>query len=527
MPSVIEIQYNPYLPQLSILINGMQPPDFSRLIQYSDEDIWEWAYEIFNTIYAEIRDEFVVKFTGTPLDANVLRVAAKKNEHCIGFNAVDFIVSESIQHRMGKLNKLIKKADITVYKKTIIDAVFMVPITFHEHLEDITSLDINNLFCTVRVQTISSKASYVDTDNSVLFILTDSIENGDTYISRYNLSKPAFVIIVGADNTAFSRIDERGWFISTKSEDIFDIIFTCFMQMPLLIAFRRCLCSIKSGNKIKKDLQRISCIEPIVSVSLDSSIEVGKSAKIQIALDPPVGNKPQLIYKIRNQNMASCDGINVYGQQEGACVLEVYRSGSKKPFFTKEIQIYKRNRITKLLLSDNSLIVGIHDCKVIGCDYFPVNADNTDTIQWRSSDEKVIQVDSKGKIVAIASGTCRIICTAENVSSQCMCTVKPYLENIKVDNENIQDDKMILEPLQEMKLSLELIPQDCIDGQVTIESSNSDVVNVVNQILYAKNKGEATITISNSTGRISRSFNAIVTKKHAKKKQGFFSMLFK
>lgn len=527
MPSLVEMQYNPYLPQLSILINGAQPPDFSRLIQYLDEDIWKWSYEIFDTIYAEIRDEFVVKFTGTQLDADVLRVAAKKSKYCIGFNNADFTVSESILQRMRKLNQLIRKADITNYKKTIIYAIFIIPIPFQEYLEDIASIDINNLFCVVRVQTLGSKADYVDTDNSVLFILTDSIENGEHCISRYNLNKPAFVLIVGADNTALRRVDEKGWFINTKAEDIFDNIFNCFMQMPLLIAFRRCICSINGGNKITKELQHISCIEPIVSVSLDNSIEVGKSSKIQIALDPPVGNKPQLIYKIRNQNIASCDGINVYGQREGVCVLEVYRSGSKKPFFTKEIQIYKRNRITKLLLSDNSLILGIHDCKVIGCDYFPADADNTNTIQWRSSDEKIIQVDSKGKIVAIASGNCRIICTAENVSSQCMCVVKPYLEEIRVNNENMQDHEFILEPLQEIKLVLELIPQDCIDGQVAIESSNSDIVNVVNQTLYAKNKGEATITIRNSTSRISRSFNAVVTKKNAKKKQGFFSKLFK
>lgn len=63
MPRMVEIEYNPYIPQLQIVIDGLQPPDFSRLIQYSDEDIWQWAHEIVDTIYAEVRDDFILSFT--------------------------------------------------------------------------------------------------------------------------------------------------------------------------------------------------------------------------------------------------------------------------------------------------------------------------------------------------------------------------------------------------------------------------------------------------------------------------------
>ena len=48
------------------------------------------------------------------------------------------------------------------------------------------------------------------------------------------------------------------------------------------------------------------------------------------------------------------------------------------------------------------------------------------------------------------------------------------------------------------------------------------MVNVVKNTLYAKDKGEAEITIRNSTGRVSQSFKAVI----AKKKVGFFKSLF-
>ena len=78
MSALVELQYNPYLPQLSILINGTPPSDLSRLIQYSDEDIWQWADEIMDAIYAETREKFAVYFIGMPYDADVIHIACEK-----------------------------------------------------------------------------------------------------------------------------------------------------------------------------------------------------------------------------------------------------------------------------------------------------------------------------------------------------------------------------------------------------------------------------------------------------------------
>ena len=105
MSSVVELQYNPFLPQVNIQIDGKQPASYSRLIQYSDEDIWEWASSIFNTIYDEIRDSYNLIFTGTGQDADVLLYVCGKDEHCIGFKKREFIIHESIQSRMGKIGR--------------------------------------------------------------------------------------------------------------------------------------------------------------------------------------------------------------------------------------------------------------------------------------------------------------------------------------------------------------------------------------------------------------------------------------
>lgn len=249
-------------------------------------------------------------------------------------------------------------------------------------------------------------------------------------------------------------------------------------------------------------------------------VEIGKSIRISTLLEPSIGEVPKLIFKVRDEKIASCDGLAVYGLQEGIGVLEVYKLGSKKPFFTKEIKVFKRNRITRLILSEDSLCMGIGDKKHIRLDYYPLDADNSRSISWESSNENIIKVDSSGNVTAIGIGECRLICTAENISSQCMCRVKPYLSDLKLDLQFDEKGGISMQPLQELSMSIQCIPEDSIDSEIIVESADLDIVNVVKKTLYAKNAGTTTITLKNSSARIHRSFQVTVSKK------GLFKTLF-
>ena len=126
MASLVELQYNPYVPRLKVLINGKQPSDYSRLIQYSNEDIWQWCNEILDVIYSEIRDDFVVSFTGYKSDADLLTFAAKRSPYCLGVKQQEYVVNEPLQKRLGKINQFIKNSGNTSYKKTVVRASFEV-----------------------------------------------------------------------------------------------------------------------------------------------------------------------------------------------------------------------------------------------------------------------------------------------------------------------------------------------------------------------------------------------------------------
>lgn len=520
MSSLVELQYNPYVPRLKVLINGKQPSDYSQLIQYSNEDIWQWCNEILDVIYLEIRDDFVVSFTGYKNDGDLLVFAAKKCPHCLGVKQQEYVVNEPLQKRLGKINQLIKKSGITSYKKTVVKASFAIQDSMSAYSNDIKDIDINNLFCSVLVS-LKNTTPVNYGENDFYFVITDdknkAIQQIETYPSNTN---PYFVICLGTKYELMD-ISEKALFFQTSSDSLITTIFECFLKIPLLKAFRVCVKSIPASSSISHQIKLVSAVEPIVNVEFDLPIEVGKSNKINLSLEPPIGQPPKLEYKVQNGTIASCDSIHIYGQSAGETMLEIYRIGEKVPFDIKKVQVIKRNRISKLMLSEIDLTMGLNDKDLIKCNYAPSNADNVSEITWKSSDSKIIEVDNTGKIIAVGLGECRIICTAENVSAQCICKVKPYLKDIIIETP-LEEDILQMMPMQELNLEVKTIPNNSIDGKITIKSSDSGIVNIVGQKLLAKNKGEVTITVSNANGRITKIFKVIV----GKPKKGIFQKLF-
>lgn len=524
MASLVEIRYDPYIVNMSILLNGNPPSEYSRLIQYSDEEFWKWENKILNVLYSELNDNYRLIFEGTDFDAAILQKECEKDEHCISFHKRKFEVSDTLQSRMKRLNQLIRKDELTHYQRTIIDAVFYVSPSLDSLLEDIVSLDVNNLFCSVRVQVLGPNLKYEETNNSVLFILAEDYDQGNKILSQIRSVRPVYILIVDG-HSGVLEVNSRGWFISTSNQTFFETLFDCFLHIPLTTAFRLCIQSIHEDKSLIREVEKIKSTVPIIDVVIENEVEVNKSIQIKITTDPKTIHMPELVCKMENQDIASCDSFCVYGLKEGSSTLEIYRKGSEKPFFKKEIHVIKRNRIQKIVLSTDSLLLGIGDKKMLAYDYFPEDADNITEIKWKSSDLNVISVNSEGILKAHGEGKCRIICTAENVSAQCVCEVKPYLKELKIINPS--DEVIYMNPMEEINLTYSYEPQNSIDSKIKIISSDCDVVNVVNETLYAKNPGIAEITIQNESGRINQTLKVTVKGKNKpKKKTSFFERLF-
>ncbi|SHK98589.1 Ig-like domain-containing protein [Hespellia stercorisuis] len=520
MTKIVELKYNPFLPQLSILIDGKQPQDFSGLIQYTDEDIWEWSPNICDVIYSELRAEFAIIFTGTREDAELLKIQCTKNYHCIGFKMQEPKVRTSTQKRLGELNQIIKKNRESITPINI-RAYFLTQSSTQKYIEEIRKVNVRNLFCVIDIIPIIEKSQFKNDENSFLFFIVESMESAKKLADSYYCKNPMYIICMG-EKTRLREVDNHGYFYESIPQDLISSVFECFLGQPLLKAMRYCLDNISVRLRNKEETRKAILIDPLINIKFNEELEVGKSNEIVINAEPPISPLPKVDFRVLDLGIATTDGICVFGKQSGNTVLEAYQYGEKKPFKTFNIHVVKRNRIKKLILEDNELAIGITDCKCMKVDYSPVDADNVKQLTWTSSDSRVATVDKMGRVMGRESGTCKIICTAENVSSTCICTVKPYLQEIKIDMPTNQDGELEMEPTQEILLNIKLVPEDCIDKTLKIGSSDYDIVNVVNNRLIAKNKGTAIVNIQNFPKRK----EVKLTVQVGKKKKGFFKALF-
>lgn len=115
----------------------------------------------------------------------------------------------------------------------------------------------------------------------------------------------------------------------------------------------------------------------------------------------------------------------------------------------------------------------------------PIISGSTSIPTWNSSNTKVVQVDTAGKVTAKSSGTAYVTVTLGNKSASCKITVKKPVLNLKKKS-------VTLKKGSSYTISYSAVPT----GEITFKSSNTKYVTVnAKGKITARQKGSATVSI--------------------------------
>lgn len=524
MSSIVEMCFNPYSCSTQILINGKSPSDYSSLIQYMTEPLYLWCDQLFDLLYNEINDKFSMIFIGRKFDADILKSISDTNSNCISFTHKNFMIDTPLQKRMILLNEVIKSG-INVNKYRI-DVDFIV--SDKKYRVYVDELEIKNKFCFVEKHIMSANEySKKNNFSKYLFVLCDDFNFTNNIKAK---SKCGFVLKVGNLTSSISY-KQSLCYIEMRSNEIFDIIFNCFFFAPLCEAFVKCISSLEENRSIvyTDKFRILTAIKPLVKVDFPDEVELNRSVPLRVYTEPQTTESPEISFEYDRSGIVNCNNQRIEGIREGIVNILLYEKGSNQAFALKQVKVIKRNRITSLLLPDKKIVVGENDDKYLSVTFFPENADNSNTIEWLSTDTSIASVSSEGNIHAVSSGRCQIICSAENVSSRVDIEVKPYLADLAIDNLNI-DEVVEITLDRDIELSVSPIPSNAIDKSFKISSSNAMVINTFGTTIHPVSLGEAEILLANSSNRIRKSIKIKVVKKiHGKgsKKKSFWDLFKK
>ena len=209
-----------------------------------------------------------------------------------------------------------------------------------------------------------------------------------------------------------------------------------------------------------------------VKVSLNKSVltlSKGQTEQLTPTITPSTA-KVDLRWSSADKAIAtvSNDG-DVTGVAAGETVITVSAGEASA---TCKVTV-KPTAVEEVILDKESAEMTIGDKLTLNVSILPADADDA-AVTWKSLNETVASVDSKGVVEALQEGSATILATAGGKSTQCLITVKKpfvHVESVKLTksvNKIVEGETFAFEAF--------VTPDDATDKSLTWESSNSQVL---------------------------------------------------
>ena len=259
-------------------------------------------------------------------------------------------------------------------------------------------------------------------------------------------------------------------------------------------------CTTKDSSHTAKCTVKVLKTIKSTGVSLDSkslTISDGKSAKLTATIKPSNVSITSLNWKTSNKKVAtvSDDGV-VKAVNPGKCTITVTTKDTGKKATCKITVV--ETPVKKVKLNKTSLSLTIGKTYTLKATTTPTYATNQN-VTWKTSNNKIVRVSSKGKIRALKAGTATITVITEDGKKKATCTVtvkRPKIKSISVEESTIE-----MGVGTKQTLVIIPTPSTASTTKVKYQSSNKNIVKVNSKgVLTAVSEGTAIITITPNDG---------------------------
>lgn len=492
----LEIVINPYNCTTSLKINDRAISPYSELANYLKEPFYTWCDKVLNIISNELNDEFKITIVSREAEAFILFGLAKNYEDCVKVEHKNFYIDMPIIDRLKRLYEISNQEKINIEAKDILVNLFIANNSkesfINEYFDKNADGDIFDYedypLCNVKLNIKEySEIKFKEAVQNINFIITYNIKEAEAIyddIKKYNSE----IFILVNDNNFKVQKKDNAFICECDKQRLLNILFELlefrYITPFYITALRRVREKINNDN-----IKLLGSVEPFVSVSCESQLEVNTFVPLVIKSYPDNMDIPKLDFKFSKEKIISCDGKNILGLSAGEVDVEIYVQGNLMPVSKFHVTVVQRNKIKRIELNKENFIMGVQDVIKLSCKFWPENADNTSELRWTSTDDTVAVVDKVGNITALKQGTCYIEISTEDISASCLISVKPKITNIKLSKQDIN-----IYMGETTGLDVEIYPVDVINSNIFWKTSDKDVAIFQNGIIKATGIGKANIT---------------------------------
>lgn len=229
-------------------------------------------------------------------------------------------------------------------------------------------------------------------------------------------------------------------------------------------------------------------------------LQKGKTATLKVTINPSNVTNKKITWKSSNTTVATVKNGIVIAKRIGQAKITA-TNGEKTSTCTvtvidpvKVITIKANN---KKVTANSTVNINKKQTIQLSTTVKPKDA----AITYKSSNEKIVKVDKKGKITGISKGVAKITVIAKTNNTMKFTfkvNVNVPVDSLKIKYNNKAITKLTIERNKTVKLKYEIHPSDVTDKKIVWKSSNEKIIEIKDGTITAKKIGTATITATAS-----------------------------
>ncbi len=489
--TTLEIIYNPYREVSRMMADGQPVSEHGELARYQAEPFYSWCGEILDVIARQVNDSFLLALTAPKIEREILSALAKHHPDCAEVVAKPFAVNIPAQKRVDALFSATgQKQQVSIYlltppgKEALCGEIkrFTTPGEQEGRAMDTPYQNVK-----ISVYKGAPPANALP-EYTLCVWLSDSFQEERQIPSLVFFQGRALAVLSVSltGSTGFDHLNGRLYSYRCEPGKLNKVLLSFLEYACIIPLFKQ-----KIPAQLPEKLFGVDAIEPVVRVSGPATLETGKSEKLTVSVAPGGSAVPQLCYRCAPQGIVQCTGGVIQGVTAGDAVVDAYVSGSPEPCSRFSVRVYRRNRIQKFTLCEETLELPTGIETELQFEWYPADADNTGDIRWGCS-PALCQVRAvRNGVVMICGerpGEGVLSVFAEGVSASLRVKVRPVITAIRLSAGQIQ-----LRIGQDAGLSYQFAPADAMLPDIAVTVADPSVVQYQNGRVMPRRVGETDI----------------------------------
>ncbi len=363
--------------------------------------------------------------------------------------------------------------------------------------------------CNVNVVETPVTSISDDIDNKNIY-LVEPLADGTGDNTSYKID--VNVLPENATNKKVTWTSSDESVATVKQDDNGNAIITPVADNDSVEEDRHCIITVKSESNpeikneynvyVSETLVKVENVEIKYDSSKGTILTVGEGLDLNAHITPQNADIKAITWKVIDGTdvVSVNDSGYVHAKAPGTATVELTvecQASDCNARHTDKIEITVNPIYAeKITLNDTKISLRKDNTHTLTAIITPLDVTDS-TITWKSSNPQIAEVDSDGKVKAIAVGKATITASCPNATASCEVTVTP----IKVERLHINYEKLklkdIVEEENKTKLEVTYEPPNADNVKLKWESSDKNVATVNDEgIITPIKPGKTTILVS-------------------------------